>query len=321
MCASLLAQEIYLLERYSSIDYFGDLRDAWSAMIDHVEDCLSRFMSRLPPDYRSRPVPKQPDIVWGQRVLPNFRQSLQTLDDAFIRLTHGDASALRAASAITGDVRGQNDFSSDWFDEVEPGSGARYGELLSRANQMAVNVETTISIGWLTGALSQRYSSRRRGELHRPQSWPRYTLDSTVQVRTGQPAPESGIYLPDVPDAAAQFLLAGRKVAPAMTGFDGQQYVREEPAVWTRVRRVQSETVNDGLADLLTAGPGADSMKVAGGQPCPRAGWWLTPSQAQSRRYFRQGEVFPIIEGSAYGSTFWQWDRDQDEPSLRQDNP
>ncbi|CAJ0683340.1 hypothetical protein ACTHR6_17815 [Ralstonia holmesii] len=90
MSTPLYPQEIYLLERHTSVEYFGAMRNAWHAAVNHVEDCLARFMTKLPADYRSRPQPLQPDIVWGQRALPNFRQTALMLDDSFIRLTHHD---------------------------------------------------------------------------------------------------------------------------------------------------------------------------------------------------------------------------------------
>jgi hypothetical protein len=55
---------------------------------------------------------------------------------------------------------------------------------------------------------------------------------------------------------------------------------------------------------------------VAGGERVPRTGWWFTPAGLNSRRYFQQGELFPEIEGSAYGSTYWQWSSDQTAPKL-----
>lgn len=60
----------------------------------------------------------------------------------------------------------------------------------------------------------------------------------------------------------------------------------------------------------------AQSTSTPGGQPCPQAGWWFTPAKAGSRRYFKAGEVMPIIEGSDYGATFWQWDANQASPEL-----
>ncbi|MGJ7530017.1 PoNe immunity protein domain-containing protein [Variovorax sp. GB1P17] len=78
---------------------------------------------------------------------------------------------------------------------------------------------------------------------------------------------------------------------------------------------------NHSLANLK---PGASKVqgidsrptRVPGGEYCPQAGWWFTPASTGSRRYFKQGEVMPIIEGSDYGSTFWQWDFDQSAPAL-----
>ncbi|MGF6350767.1 PoNe immunity protein domain-containing protein [Variovorax sp. W2I14] len=57
-------------------------------------------------------------------------------------------------------------------------------------------------------------------------------------------------------------------------------------------------------------------LRGIGGEPCPQAGWWFTPALTGSRRYFKQDEVMPVIEGSDYGSTFWQWDVDQSAPKL-----
>ncbi|MDG3821264.1 hypothetical protein L5B88_30160, partial [Pseudomonas aeruginosa] len=63
-------------------------------MLKHVEDCLDRFMRQLPPDYRARAQPLQPDIVWGQRVIPIFRDTMQDLNTGVIKLTHGDLGGL-----------------------------------------------------------------------------------------------------------------------------------------------------------------------------------------------------------------------------------
>lgn len=50
---------------------------------------------------------------------------------------------------------------------------------------------------------------------------------------------------------------------------------------------------------------------VPGGETCPEEGWWHTPAKAGSRRYFKVGELMPVIQGSAWGATFWQWDASQ----------
>ncbi len=94
MPTPLIPQEIHLLERYSSLEYFGLMRDAWEAMVRHCEDCLQRFMRNLPADYRRRPQPLQPDVVWGELVIRNFRDTMLDLFDSYIELSHGDANAL-----------------------------------------------------------------------------------------------------------------------------------------------------------------------------------------------------------------------------------
>ncbi|WP_428827484.1 PoNe immunity protein domain-containing protein [Azonexus sp. IMCC34842] len=61
--------------------------------------------------------------------------------------------------------------------------------------------------------------------------------------------------------------------------------------------------------------PKTTRLNVHAGQPCPEAGWWFTPAQANSCRYFKQGENMPSLGGD-YGLTFWQWSPDQSVPTL-----
>ncbi|MCF7752729.1 DUF1911 domain-containing protein [Bacillus subtilis subsp. subtilis] len=56
--------------------------------------------------------------------------------------------------------------------------------------------------------------------------------------------------------------------------------------------------------------------RVLASEPVPRDGWWYTPARLGSRRYFKQGEVFPNIVDTDYGNTFWIWDRDQTTRTL-----
>ena len=65
------------MERYSSPAYFKEMRDAFAHLLEAAEQALKLFMSELPSDYRNRPINMQPDIVWGERVLPNLRGTLR----------------------------------------------------------------------------------------------------------------------------------------------------------------------------------------------------------------------------------------------------
>ncbi len=76
------------------------------------------------------------------------------------------------------------------------------------------------------------------------------------------------------------------------------------------------------FARSFDAGQGKDggsanrlSLRCEAGQPCPKTGYWMTPAQSGSRRYFQQGEVMTTVT-SDYGSTIWQWDNDQSDPKL-----
>lgn len=59
---------------------------------------------------------------------------------------------------------------------------------------------------------------------------------------------------------------------------------------------------------------GAPSRVIAG-EKCTQSGFWFTPAQAGSRRYFKSDDLMPEVGGD-YGATIWQWDQNQDPPKL-----
>lgn len=316
MPTPLIPQEIFLLERYSSLEYYGLARDAWEDVVKYVADCLTRFMNDLPLDYRSRPLREQPDIVWGERVLPNFQDTLAYLYDGYIKRSHCDWSCYQGfQGGINGDIRGQREFSDAWFDEVEPGGSDKYSELLHRAGRYADPIWRTAGAYWLSGALGARYNPDSRGPFPNVEAWPRYRLNSEVVVMSGEPVPRTGIYLPEIDDSCAQFLIAGEPADEANVGYDPvrMQNVGRAPAHWVLVERVAGETVplEAGLGPIEIA-----PTRVPAGKPAPRSGYWLTPAKPNSRRHFKQGDVFPEVADSSYGATFWQWSPDQSDPKL-----
>jgi len=46
---------------------------------------------------------------------------------------------------------------------------------------------------------------------------------------------------------------------------------------------------------------------IPAGQPCTREGYWYSPAQQNSRRYFKLGEPMPEFKGSSWGDTIWYW--------------
>jgi hypothetical protein len=316
MGTPLIPQEIYLLERFCSVEWYGQMRDAWEAMLNHAENMLERFMHQLPPRYRARHLSEQPDIVWGERVLPNFRDTMQLLNEGYIKRSHGDYEALGRSCGITGDIRGQTmDYPASWMNEVEPDAEAKYYELLYKANDLARPVDITSDGTWSLGALTTDYDVVVKLPLNPPPSWPTYRLNRQVTVKSGQVADtgnivrQTGIYLPDVDHGFPTLLIKGNKARRASVVLDPAVSRKKgyRPTLWTLIERVS------GTSDLFTTPSLVENirLRVEGGQPCPQAGYWFTPAKPDSRRHFKEDETMPLVD-SAYGATIWQWDPHQD---------
>lgn len=83
------------------------------------------------------------------------------------------------------------------------------------------------------------------------------------------------------------------------------------PCKWYFVEMIDGEYEDEQADTALFIGetePGR--MRCEANQPCPREGYWFTPAQANSRRFFKAGEVMPEFK-SGYGLTIWQWDEKQ----------
>jgi len=311
MASPLIPQEIYLLERYSSAPYFDRMRDAFADMVKAAEEALADFMKHLPSDYRKRPPWEQYDVSWGDVVLPNFRSTLQTLNEAYIRLTHDEAWAIGYAGNVHTAFVGQTrDYLSDWLPEPY---GSRFGNSQGEAWMLASNIERTSYAGWNPGALSSRYHAPSRGPLDPPPEWPQYRLNPAVRVATDETITRTGIYLPDADDSCAAFLYEGYGGAPQATiGYDPRtmQNVGMADTTWTLVERIADTGGGiPGDSDPLKSGV---RLRCQANQPCPRAGWWFTPAKQGSRRHFTQGEAMPEFK-TDYGQTIWQWDERQSD--------
>ena len=313
MPTPLNPQEIYLLERYSSLEYYEEMYKAWREMLAHVEDCYDKFMHHLPHDYRKRALPYQPDSAWGQTVLPNFRNTMLSLENGYLKMKRGDASGISASIGVENDMRGVRDYWDGWMNEVIPTALATYGETSSRASHYASNMYHTYNASWNPTSLTTNYWDRGRGPLNPPPSWPIYRLNPSVTVKTDDPVPQTGIYLPTADDSAAQFLVKGEEAVNAKIGYDTKrlQYISKAPTLWTLVERI----ADSGGGSTTDATEETRRPNVPAGSPCPETGWWFTPAQSGSRRYFKAGDNMPSVGGD-YGLTFWQWSPDQSAPKL-----
>jgi hypothetical protein len=67
----------------------------------------------------------------------------------------------------------------------------------------------------------------------------------------------------------------------------------------------------DDQVPLTTQPEDISRFRVPGGEKCPQTGYWTTPAQQDSRRFFTAGTIMPTFEHSAYGATIWQWSDQQ----------
>ncbi|MFT4247071.1 MAG: hypothetical protein QM581_03405 [Pseudomonas sp.] len=147
---------------------------------------------------------------------------------------------------------------------------------------------------------------------------PEYVADNSITVVTGELVPWTGVWVPaeGAGSAALAFARQGQIMQPAyevVSEDEESGYVETRPVdvAWHPFRPTGNVIpLND-----RSVGTVIKPERVYYGEHCPLAGWWYTPAKADSRRYFKQGEVFPKIEGSDYGDTFWLWSQDQTSPA------
>jgi len=92
------------------------------------------------------------------------------------------------------------------------------------------------------------------------------------------------------------------------TSFRDHIVYPKDLADWARKHRVIDRI---GRADPNDGGDHA--LRCEAGHPCPRTGWWITPSGASTaggRRHFTAGTVMPSL-GNPGWVTIWQFDENQ----------
>ena len=51
-----------------------------------------------------------------------------------------------------------------------------------------------------------------------------------------------------------------------------------------------------------------ERIKVKGGKVCIKTGYWITPAKPDTRLYFTQGAILPILSETDWGEVYWYWD-------------
>ncbi|MFW2072613.1 hypothetical protein ACG9Y7_04015 [Acinetobacter gerneri] len=290
-------QEIYLLERFSSAEYFKKLVDAFQNMLNTAEEALDIFMQDLPFFYRRRHISEQPDIVWGEYVLPNFRTTNQTLKMAYQQLLDGDLTALQYSANVNVCFRGQTaDYLADWMDEEHY---KLFNDWQNEASLYASNIKATSFGQWNFLELTDDYDEKYFGKLHLPISLPIYHINQNIKVKSGEKVPQDGVYISEVFESSAQLLLKNYDAIQVAVGLDelGQQYKYKEDTVWTLVERIADEGESSEAKKTR--------LKGYSGDICPESGNWWSPANQSQYHHFEKGEIFPKIENNEWGETVW----------------
>ncbi|KRG66346.1 hypothetical protein ABB27_13995 [Stenotrophomonas terrae] len=97
--------------------------------------------------------------------------------------------------------------------------------------------------------------------------------------------------------------------------FVASECFEDRPSEWYFVEMIEGEFEEIDGTYAGTSSVDLRPQRVPAGKAVPTSGWWYTPAQG-ARRYFKEGEVFPEIVGSDWGSTFWLWAADQAAPRI-----
>lgn len=103
------------------------------------------------------------------------------------------------------------------------------------------------------------------------------------------------------------------------TGFDTANLINTDPNKISNedfVRRYKAgEDMTPYYENQSKAEPEITSQvqgRCPAGQPCPKPGYWFTLAKADSRAYFKQGDIMPDYHNNNWGEVIWQFDGEQD---------
>lgn len=321
--------ECYMLEHYSSPEYFALTRDAVIAWIDAHEAAYSRISTTIEPRRRAGRTWQQVDVVWGGTVLPNIRPQRAEYMAAYIKRINGDPSAFYAGGAMAVNNRGICEFWDGWMTDEERNTIANLG---GTATELDFRLATTGEY-WGEGILTYlgQGSIYHCSEL--PTRIPRYELDDSVRLEKDQRVTQVGLYLPDVEHAAARLLyptqfeggvkaLQGiaRTKEVSETGQPHHDWVEEGWAEtgWTLIRRVENEFIEvppggffpKGHPDELYSWPEREAQYIRretphitrmSGELAPHYGLWslFRLSHPEGHVTVNKGERLPAWDGQA----------------------
>lgn len=317
-----LSREAFLWYTLISREYtdqaYGHLKRAYNYMSGDVQ------RAPLAGDYP--PVPHWGGVMSG--LLDGYSNARSMLD-------HGNYSGMNTWCSRLMDVpRGLQEGITSWMGHVN-----EFWEELDAAYSICSSftdciVMTTMyeADGFKTGASDWRVDIpedmgiasdhivfREKGVLPTPPApIPEYAPDKTIACKTGEIVPWTGVWVPSTGMGTAALAFARKGVQVMQPAYevgrmdeDGD-FIEEYALVdctWYAVRPT-GRMISHPASGEVSAHGATDRLRCEANQPCPQDGYWFTPAQVGSRRYFKQGDVMPEVDGD-YGATIWQRDESQ----------
>ena len=99
------------------------------------------------------------------------------------------------------------------------------------------------------------------------------------------------------------------------TGIDTSKFVSIDPYKITYEEFIKRQEAGEDMTPYYenqpTAKPEITSRakgRCLANQPCPISGYWFTLAKADSRAYFKKGDIMPDYPHNNWGEVIWQFD-------------
>ena len=247
-------QECYFLEKFISAEHYAETRDAIIAYIDAHEDALARYKREISLNVRKPPQWQQAYVVWETRVMPNIRDLREHFTKRHIQRSHNNPEAFKMGNAMGYIQKGIVEFWNGWMTEEEI---LVISQLETIASKLESRLSDSLRGAWEEGDLTYINTMYDKSEL--PKKIPRYELDQSVRIESGDVPTLTGFYLPDINFAPARFIPEDYgQPASARQGTKRSNWVDSETGEkeycwlesqwaktgWTLIRRVEGEFID-----------------------------------------------------------------------------
>ncbi|WP_368565782.1 hypothetical protein [Acinetobacter bereziniae] len=245
----------YLLEQFSSIEFFEIMRNNYSLFLESLEELFEIYMYNL----RDLPLPKQADINWGEIVLPNLRNTMDRIDFAHKKIKSGDYTYLDCVGEIRSNHKGLSEFSSEWMDELPYDKVKQCWDYYSIATSYASVIESTYPTSWDMNTLIYDFKKINIFNniiLDLPNSYPIYRINPEIMVKSNEKLETTGIYLCHEIKGRIEFMAASEEedngvASVVAVGHDPDTYETLYAEVnWTLIERISDVGGSDNSIEI-----------------------------------------------------------------------